>query len=75
MYKVVEGLVPALPTDNFVGHLYGIRTLLDRVQYLEALQSLLMFPLNFHLQTSPKTPEEKKDTNKFKPWFQIRIFL
>ena len=25
-----------------------------------------------HLQTSPKTPEEKKDTNKFKPWFQIR---
>jgi hypothetical protein len=29
------------------GHLYGIRTLSDRVQYLEALQSLLMFSLNF----------------------------
>jgi hypothetical protein len=38
------------------GHLYGIRTLSDRVQYLEALQSLLMFPLNFHPPL--KTPGE-----------------
>ena len=30
------------------GHVYGIRTLSDRVQYIEALHSLLMFPLNFH---------------------------
>jgi hypothetical protein len=29
-------------------HLYGIRTLSVRVQYLEALKSLLIFPLNFH---------------------------